>query len=658
MSDGPEPDGLDEAMEQEPAEVEGGAEQMLREAGILQRAAGPVADFVRNSPFLCASLAVHIVVLVLLAFLTAQEPRAQKKRIVIQMEDITAEEVEMQPMQREENLTTSLEAGSVAAVGAGAENESYETAAERTEKVDVPKVNILGLTSPTGAGTGGEWAGYEGEGMGAMVPGSGMGGVEGAVDQFAVITLNSMQRGKTLVVLLIDRSASVLYGDLPTIIKRMDNYFEAITKNLPEGVEERGRWVVVSFGEQPSFECEPTADLEQIKSALRSVESDRSGKENVAAAIELVLTRVEGGGYKYLLFAAMTDEAGDDIYNPVVLERTIKRIRQAKGRFFVFGYESTFCARQKRVSIPVMQMKGRDLAEYKAYADATGRKLEQMVIHGWADGGPECPRPELWWTESWQNWQHWGGSFNNIPSGFGMYALNRMALATDGIYFLLKAESNYDEEKLYARYKPDICSVFTYRERMEQVALRRRLYDTWLQMKTFHLPHDLRNNKQINQMLDRSRNGREYCIGRAQELRSLLNSATPTGDNWTRWQAHAEVTIAELLRFRFMLGQYHEALRQEWTKHGKQVPPKKRYVIGKGKAPSDFIGGAPAKAEFDMAAQYIESLIARHKGTPWETMGKRLQKGRYPWKCSFTDVPKPGPPPDPNAPAPPPAIVP
>jgi hypothetical protein len=590
----------------------------------------PISEFVRNSPFLCASLALHIVVLTLLAFVTANQPVEVRRRITIRLEDLTSDEVRMQPLQREENLA-SLSSGLTTLVGA--EGEDYNTATTSSARVEIPRVSILGLMSSTRTGSEDDWERDMGEGL-RLAPGKGSGSAGGAVDQFAVVTLNCMMQGKTLVVLMIDRSASVLYGPLPEIITRMDHYFDEIKNNLPEEVEEKARWVVVSYGKAPNFECQPSADLEYIKNALRGVTSDRSGVENLGLALEAVLDRFANTGYKYLLIAAMTDEAGDDVNNPVVLERAIKRIREAKGRFFVFGYESIFCARKKPVTISAAQFKGQDRAEYEKYAKATGKKLEEITISGLADAGPECPMPELWWAQT------------ALPSGFGMYALNRMALATDGIYFLLKPESKYNEEKLYAKYKPDICSVFAYRERLSEVPLRRKLVELWAQFQTnrFPLGEDLRSAQQVQQVLDTSVQARGYYTAQAGELRQLLDTSPPVGDTWSRWEAHGELTLATLLVNRFVVGQYHEVVRRGWDKIEGAVPPKKRLVVRTGQAPKDFVGPEAAKAEYDTALGYIERMVEKHKGTPWETLAAQLKGSLHPWTCALEDIPASSPP--------------
>lgn len=605
----------------------------------------PVTDFIRNSPFLFLSLLFHVIVLGLLAFITAREPEPVQRRITIKMEEMETEEIEPQPLQQEVDLSTAATSGALSGRGAVSEGESHEQAAQSAEEVAVNKLDIMGVESAVQAGQASEFEGEGGEGF-KLAAGAGRGGgVSGAVDKFAVATINAVATGRTLVVLMIDRSRSVIYGDLPRLINRMNHYFEEIDKNLPVELTGRGQWQVVSYGRQPHFKGKPSSNLNYVKKALQSVQVGTSGQENVGSAIEAVLDRFGKAGYKNILIAAMTDEAGDDIQNPVMLQRLVNRMRKRNTHFYVFGYEAVFCARKKRVKLKLdpENMRGQDRNAIRGF--------EGETIWGWADGGPEAPRPELWWGENWHRWHRWGATLNSLPSGFGMYGLNRMVLATGGTYFVLKAESDYDQKKLYAKYKPDICTKFTYDKRMQNIDLRRQLKATWGQIGTFYLNYDLRSDKAVSQALRRARQGRDYCIQRAKQINSLINNSKPQGHNWTRWIAHAELTRAELLRLRFMLGQYYSTLSQAQNEYGSNLRGrKKRIIMHRGKAPKDYKGPKQAKQEHDLAQAQITLLIDKHKGTPWEVLAKRMKGHIHPWRASLQDWPKPRPP---GAPRPP-----
>jgi len=602
-------------------------------------AAHTLPHFARKRPHLPTSLPLGLAVLLALSTLSACKSATPQKPAPPQPQGIPQQDV---PLQVERKPTLNSPDGEW--VTWEALHESYEQARRRAPQVNVPTISILGMEGATHPQR--EDTRREPEDDRPVPPFPAL--QPDPFELFTVVTLHSMQegKGKTLVVLLIDRSASISYGDLPTVIKRMDQYFEEFNRSLALRIEDVGRWMVVSYGEKPKVECEPTFNIEDFKAALRKVEPDRSGKENLGAAVEFVLDNYQKGDYKHILIAAITDEAGDDIQDPVALERIIGELKEKKARFYVFGCESSFCARDKRVSIPLAQLKGKDLAEYQAYADATRQKIENLRIEGFAKGGPECPLPELWWGENWDTWPQWGGTLDNIPSGFGMYGLNRMALSSGGIYLLLKPESNYDVERFHASYQPDMCSVATYKKRIEESPLKKELVAIWQELGKCYLECDLRDAKTVEDVLKKSLDARQYCIASIQRLNALLNSPeTARSPNPGRWLAHGDVTLAELHRLRFMLGQYHEVIRREWERQGKKLPEGKRFVVQRGKVPDDFVapdgfvGPDAAKQEYDAALQYIQVVIERHKGTPWEVLAKRLQEGICPWKCVVADLP-------------------
>jgi hypothetical protein len=474
------------------------------------------------------------------------------------------------------------------------------------------------------------------------------------VDQFAVITINAIKDGRTLVVLLIDRSASIVYRDLPKVTERMETYFEAVDKNLTTGIRDRGRWVVYSYGKKAHQMGEASANLTYIQNQLRGVTVEKGGRENVGAAVMEVLDRHGNSGYKHMLLAVMTDEIGDDLKDPKILESVIDRLQGSRARFFVFGYESIFCTRAKLVRIKPSAMKGKLRENYQAFAAERGKKLSELhALEFYSDGGPESPRQELWWSKGWKrHFRHrWGGRFPNIHAGFGMYTLNRIALATRGKYFLLRVESEYDADKLYGKYKPDICSVPKYLSRRQKYPLRRELQDAWMHIGAWQVNHHLHNEKQVNANLHKAAKGRKYCKYKAAQLENMLDRLPRKDPRWGRWEAHAHITIAELKRFRFMLGQYHTVLSRayrEVRREHRRIPKGHRLIVHKGTAPQYFVpdrGPAyeAAKTEYQAAMAYFEKVIREHSNTPWETMAKHIKNRVFPYRCGLHKIPKPRP---------------
>ncbi len=98
--------------------------------------------FFRDSPFLIISIVLHLIILLLLAFITSGEPAEQREeRVELKVEEMRFEEVEMQPMitDPERFVTDPAAAGGMAGDDAGTEGESLAEAAEAAGAVEAPR---------------------------------------------------------------------------------------------------------------------------------------------------------------------------------------------------------------------------------------------------------------------------------------------------------------------------------------------------------------------------------------------------------------------------------------------------------------------------------------------------------------------------------------
>ncbi|MFW6044534.1 MAG: hypothetical protein ACOCR1_02205 [Planctomycetota bacterium] len=607
-----------------------------------QKKGNPITNFVRNSPFLFLSLIFHLGVLVLLAFITAREPEPPQKEISIDVEEMETDEMEPEPIQEEQDLdkeATEAAMSGRGSSGEGDEGDSHEEAAGEAEDVDVEKPDVMGMESAASAGGEGDFEGEGDEGFGlARSEGRGE-GAEGAVDKFAIASINAIANGRTLIVVMPVRTRSVIYGPLPEMTERMEHYFEEIDDNLPGEIADRGYWQVVSFGEEPSFKGRPSQNLTYIEKQLKDIKMDESGQENVARAVNAVLDKFGDEDFENILIGCMIDEAGSDIQEPVVLDRTIKRMRDNNARFYVFGEESLFAHRKKRVRLKI------DMDELQPRDQEIFKGFEGRTVTGWINAGPESPRPELWWGENWNRWKRWGANLHGILSGFGMYELNRLVLATKGSYFSMSSDSDekYDLDKLYGEYKPDISNKFEYDKKMKQDKLRAELKNIWDKIGSFYRSLDLRSDNQVEKNLRRAKQGREFCIEKAKKLHDMVDDYQSDAYNAKRWVAHAEITRAELLRLRFMLGQYYASLDKARKEHGGNLKRReKRYVMNRGKAPDDYEGPEKAKRERDLAREHLDMVIEKHSDTPWEILAEKMKKNIRPWRAKFADLPEKG----------------
>ncbi len=584
---------------------------------------------VSDSPFLVFSIAFHALVLGALAAFTATRVEAPQKRLVLEVEEVEVT-AELRPMRREENLLES-EPGALGV----AQAETYDSARESMEQVDVERVDVLAMDEAMRAGQADDFEPVGHEAPISFAVSKKTKGMASAVDQFAVITLNSARSRRTLVAFLIDRSRSIIYQHLPEFIQRMDHYFEETDLNLAGDVRDRVQWVAISYADRYRFACSPTSDMEKVKAALRSITIDTTGRENVGAAISAVVRRYDDD-YEHLVIAVMSDETGDDVRDGTTLESVTRQLVRADATLCVFGYGSTFGLPRKRVSMKLDPkiLSPEDRARIRGFE---GETVSQLIL-----AGPESPMPELW--EPGNRWRssRWGGNLRNIESGFGMYPLNRMAMATGGVYFDLEGETDYEEEKLYARYRPDLCSVTKYVERVRKNDLKQELFAIWEKVPELYLDDHLGTREAIEEQIQRAAAANRFCEVKAERLNDLLKSVELEGSNAMRWQAHADLTLAELVRLQFLLQQYQATMAEALKKLPREIPETKWVVFGDGKMPRDLRGGSEARQQYDRARQLLEKVKEDHKNTPWATAADRMLGELKPWKWELKNRPRGG----------------
>src|SRR5262249_7055262 len=184
---------------------------------------------------------------------------------------------------------------------------------------------------------------------------------------------------------------------------------------------------VVGFGSEIHWELEkPTADIEQVRRAIKHLGVDETGTENTLTAVGTVINHYgrQINKERRLLIVLSTDESGDD-------GRAIEEARQmAVSRgvpIYIIGRQSLF---------------GYDRA-HLLYIDPVTKDHYWPAIRR----GPETADVEtLQWDGLHDRWEE-------QPSGFAPYELARLAKDSGGIYFLLPSEANMrvrQREKAYS----------------------------------------------------------------------------------------------------------------------------------------------------------------------------------------------------------------
>ena len=156
--------------------------------------------------------------------------------------------------------------------------------------------------------------------------------------------------------------------------------------------------------------------------------------------------------------------------------------------------------------------------------------------------------------------------------------------------------------------------------------------------------HDFRKEEQVDSEMARALRMRDYCEKQAQKIAHLRRNTSPSGRNWRRWLAHADVTYCMLLRLRFLYGQYRYALMefQHDKKYKGKIPEKHRLVTHGIKTGGRYRGGRAAVKEIEEAKAAMNYAFQQHRDTPWELLLRRISsftKGSYIWKVG--PIPKP-----------------
>src|SRR6185436_2381436 len=140
----------------------------------------------------------------------------------------------------------------------------------------------------------------------------GVGGVGGAIGRLTYEIARSLDDRKTLVIWLLDATAS-LKSQREELAKRIDRVYEELGV-LGKDQNRALLTAVVAFGERDvAMLDQPTDDVEAIKKAIRSIKEDETGTENTFTAIANALRK--WGKYRTMdrrniLVIVMTDEKG------------------------------------------------------------------------------------------------------------------------------------------------------------------------------------------------------------------------------------------------------------------------------------------------------------------------------------------------------------
>ena len=636
-------------------------------------------------PFWVVSLAFHLLVIICLARVIM--PTENDKTVNLTLDE-PAEVIE----DEEIDVSPEIEFDDVISEDIGADgDDGFETAAAQAPMLDILSEDPIDLEMEEREI--GELASdndpFEAtaENLSALAVKGSVGesvkAASGAIDRLTKQILTSMEERDTVVVWLFDQSASLM-KQREEILVRFDRIYKELGlleeanhrsfKNRDS--EEPLLTQIYAFGSNVSAMMpKPTDSIESIKKAVRSIERDESGIENVMEAVMTAakqnknyraIDRATGQPKKNVLLIVVSDEAGDDVKR---VDEAIRTCNKMQMPVYVVGVPAPFGRPETRVK----------------WVDPDP-KFDQTPQWALVSQGPESVAPERLRLD-------FTGTFDDldmIDSGFGPFHLTRLAYETSGTYFAVhpnrttKRRVKRWETKSYAshlqyffdpgvmrRYKPDYVSNRTYLARLKENKARFALVRAaeYTNTGTLESPKlrfaKLNEARFVNEVSTAQRSA-AIIEPKINELYEILKSGEEDRPKEIshRWKAGFDLAMGRAIAAKVRGETYNSMLALIKTKL-KFDPPKgdrpqnNTWVL----RPDDDVetGSQDAKL-LKKAKTYLQRVVDEHPGTPWAMLAERELATPIGWRWtqSYTKPPEPrkprmrnnNPPPRPNIPQP------
>ena len=419
-------------------------------------------------------------------------------------------------------------------------------------------------------------------------------GISDAVGMVTDSIGEELARGDTLIVWLLDASISLeLHRE--TMARRAAAFYKSIGGLTTRDSGSRNLLFssVVGFGERAFEVLRPTPVGAKAICAIGNVPRDTTGTENVMAGIRFAvrLYRTTRHRDERMIVVVLTDEAGDDTR---ILESSIQECRDAQVAVHVISATSVLGIQQ---GIQHCVIKQNDV-DYSFWLDVKK--------------GPESLLPQRFYVPYWhestlppwksgnahavENSPWYGGPYRErVLSGFGPYALTRLALQTGGKMTLFDywpvRRGQFDIEKLRP-YTPDYRPTNQYLSEVSNFPLRRFVSEaaelsfqyselflpprmTFIGVRSAVYPYDVKHQyfppaefrRHMNAALRIERDRIEMARAKLMELTRRFRheeidwSGEYERDESRRWQACYDLTKGRLLSTLSLYDEYLAATR-------------------------------------------------------------------------------------------------
>jgi hypothetical protein len=474
-------------------------------------------------------------------------------------------------------------------------------------------------------------------------------GATGAVDRITHEILLSLDKRPTLVVWLFDQSGS-LKPQRESIAKRFDRVYDelGIIENAGNDAFQHADQplltAIAQFGSNVELLTpKPTDDLAEIKAAVRAVNDDPGGKENVFQSVGFLADKFRyhrlARERRNVMIVVFTDEAGDDID---ALDAAVEECRKYAMPVYVIGVPAPF---------------GRTTA-YVKYVDPDPN-FDQTPQKAPVHQGPESLMPE-------RIMLLFGGRAEDeeqMDSGFGPYGLCRLAYETGGLYFTVHPNRktggrvemwetaamsshlvSFFDERVMRNYRPDYIPTKDYYQMVKSNAA----YAALVEASQLSATTPMEGVRQRFPRIDDAQFARD--LSEAQKAAAKLEPKTSAlvtilrqGEKdrakvtSPRWQAGFDLAIGRALAVNVRTEGYNAMLAQ--AKQGLKFKNERSDTWLLRPSESVTVSSALAKDAAD-AKKYLERVVAEHKGTPWAADAAEELKRPLGWEWDeeFTDV--------------------
>ncbi len=601
------------------------------------------------------SLALHLVVLLAAAVLSFVLPRAAEDlAISYELPELIEEE---EPLPQEflsadepmEDYGALSQAGADSARAMATVVEDHSLVVFEPEEItDLGERMVVEIDAPI----------FQGPEAFEELPVQGVGhvgvsGAVGAIDRLTHEILKSVEQQPTLVVWLFDQSGS-LRDERARILERFHGIYDQLgvieAAKIPAFEQHKDKpllTAVVEFGASPQVLTKQSTDkIEEIEAAVRAIDDDASGQENVFQAVAMTATkfrnyRTPSQGSRNVMLIVFTDEAGDDISE---MDATVHLCRKLAMPVYVVGRPAPFGRREA----------------YVKWIDpdpAFDQRPQWVPVNM----GPESLLPER------LKLQFFGSSRDEelIDSGFGPYALTRLCYETGGLYFaahpnrevgrrirgretsnLAAHFSAFFDPEVMRPYQPDYVTSQEYMQAVRASGARQALLEaaqlSWTtQLGDIRRRFPKRDEAQLAQDLSVAQRAAALVQPRIDRICQILlrGEDQRSESEGPRWEASFDLALGRALATKVRTDGYNVVLAQ--AKQGMPFQNEKNntWVL----MADDAYANSSLEKTARQAQEYLNQVSTQHAGTPWAYLADRELRTPLGWRWDedYTYIPTP-----------------